>query len=876
MMPTSAPTASEGSRQLAEASDEDTREGSSQTHGLLPYRSAMVWLAAFVLLTAAIAAWRWEIVDSPPYWDSAMGLFLEANFLAETGFDYARLWFEERRFIEGGSAIYLTSVLPTFVAVLMATLDSPRAVFVAYHLFTFACASAATLLVVAICRPWAGLLGAILIAAVVLTTPIFSAQIDMLGMDLPMLVLALLSAWCAIRKKYVWAAAVGCAAFATKMSGGLVLGALFVPLLLDLGLRYRSASIQWQRRIWLFMALALLSLAGVMLVDAWIGNLETSAVEQYEPNQSRGVTVMKDFVYWFPELVLLMGVALVAWPLVIASRIYALRKKGVPFGGALQRVLIEDPTDVYAWTIVLGMLLILSLTYTIPRYLILPLPFLWIIVGRLLMRGGQVSWLAAAPLAIVLGLNLANQDGRFYPAFPSEAKIDYRTGAILERSREYLPDHQANQRAVEYLQKHCADRSIMAGNPFVHLLALPRLGYVSEPLHGYSMSTYSTETFPTVEQLPHGEVRDPVFVHVSNRFNQNSLGMVPPPSADDIVLWQDDHRESPITIYEKLVNPLSTEEENKYRLISTVWPIERQFKLAKELVKQGEIDRAIQVYQTLLELDPNHHDARFALAGVQAAEGMHEQAAKNYRIVIKYREDVAQVHNAYADLLVRMGELEEAERQLWQAVSISPKNVTALRALGTVLLQQEDYREAAEAFSRATKQEPENARNWLMLSVARSRLGDRAGALAAVERSLAVNPALPEAHQELATQHVRSGDVNAAIHHFQMALYLLPNYDEAANKLAWILATWPDPAYRDGSQAVALMEPIINASSQTPGELDTLAAAYAEAGQYQQAIATAQRALELAQRQQNAELANRIAARLELYKQQRPYHAPAQ
>lgn len=278
----------------------------------------------------------------------------------------------------------------------------------------------------------------------------------------------------------------------------------------------------------------------------------------------------------------------------------------------------------------------------------------------------------------------------------------------------------------------------------------------------------------------------------------------------------------------------------------------------------------------MLELDPNHHDARFALAGVQAAEGMHEQAAKNYRIVIKYREDVAQVHNAYADLLVRMGELEEAERQLWQAVSISPKNATALRALGTVLLQQEDYREAAEAFSRATKQEPEDARNWLMLSVARSRLGDRAGALAAVERSLAVNPALPEAHQELATQHVRSGDVNAAIHHFQMALYLLPNYDEAANKLAWILATWPDPAYRDGSQAVALMEPIINDSSQTPGELDTLAAAYAEAGQYQQAIATAQRALELAQRQQNAELANRIAARLELYKQQRPYHAPAQ
>ena len=875
MMSTSAPPASDGNPQLEEANDEGKREDPSQPRGAQRYRAAIAWFSAFLLLTLVITVWRWEIIDSPPYWDSAMGLFLEANFLAVTGFDYPQLWFEEPRFIEGGSAIYLTSVLPSFVAVLMTTLETPRAVFVVYHLFTFACASASTLLVVAICRPWAGLLGAMLIGAVVLTTPIFSAQIDMLGMDLPMLVLALLSAWCAVRRQYIWAAAAGFAAFATKMSGGLVLGALFVPLFCDLALRYRTTSVRWRRRLWLLTSFGCLIVAGVMFADAWIGTLEKSTVERYEVDQVRGLTVMKDFVYWYPELVLLMAVALIAWPTVTVFRLIGLRRKGSSTQRALQELLLEDPVEIYAWSIVLGMLLLLSLAYSIPRYMLLPLPFLWIIVARLVIRDRKVSWLAAAPIAMVLGFNLANQDGRFYPSFPSEAKIDYRTGAILERSREYLQDHRANQEAVAYLREHCADRTIMAGNPFVHFLALPRLGYVSEPLNGYSMSTYETDTFPTVEHLPQGDVTNPVFVHVFNRFTQNSRGAIPPPSDNDLVLWQDDHRESPITIYEKRVNPLSTEEENKIRLISTVWPIERQFDLAKALAEQGEVDRALRVYDTLLELDPNHHDARFALAGVQAAEGMHEEAANNYRTVLKFREDVPEVYVAYAELLMQMDNFEEAERILWQAVSISPENAPALRALGGALLRRNEYREALEAFSRASKEEPEDARTWLMIGVVRGRLGDRAGAISALEKALFLEPAMAEAHQELATVFVMQGDVGAAIDHFQRALYFRPEYNEAANKLAWILATWPDGAYRNGPEAVALMEAHVGSENPSPSSLDTLAAAYAEAGRFEQAVATAEQALELARQQQESELAGKIASRLDLYRQQRPYHAPA-
>ncbi len=833
------------------------------------------WFLLFVALSICITVWRWEIIDSPPYWDTAMGLFLEANFLADTEFDYARLWFEERRFIEGGAAIYLTSVLPTFVALLMTWFHSPDTVFVAYHLFTFACAAAATLLVVAICRPWSGTLGAVLIGAVVLTTPIFSVQIDMLGMDLPMLVLALLSAWCVVREHYVWAALTGCAAAVTKMSGGLVLGALFVPLLLDLALRYRGKPVAWRRRIWLFTSLACFALAGVLILDASIENLDTSAVEHYEINQTQGLIVMKDLPYWCPELVLIAITTMVAWPVVTAWRVIASRREGRSTQDAIHAVLAEDPIEIYSWAIILGILLILSLAYTIPRYLILPLPFLYMIVGSLLFRGRQKHWLAATPLAVLLGFNLANQDGRFYPTLPEEARIDYRTGAILERSREYLADHRANQRAVAYLAEHCADRTIFVGNPFVHFLALPRLGYVNQSLHGYSVSTYGTEHFPTVEQLSKGEAPDPVFVHVLNRFDQNSLGRVPAPTDADIVLWQDGHRESPITIYEKRENPLSTPEENKNRLISIVWPIDRQFARAKYLAAHGQPEKAFRVYETLLGLDPNHHDARFTLAGLQASQGMLEEAVENYQRVLQARNDVAEVHKAYADVLIDLDEMKEAEHQLWLAIDIDAEYPEALRALGIVLLQRKENREAVEAFLRATRAEPEDARTWLMLGMARGRTGDRAGAIESLERSLEIDPTAVKTHQELATVYAMAGRPADAIEHFQRALILRPEDDETANNLAWILATWPESTFRDGPAAVALVEPRIQGTEVTPGMLDTMAAAYAEAGQFGQAITTAQRALKLAQQQHNAPLVEKIAMRLKLYEQRRPFHAPA-
>ena len=96
------------------------------------------------------------------------------------------------------------------------------------------------------------------------------------------------------------------------------------------------------------------------------------------------------------------------------------------------------------------------------------------------------------------------------------------------------------------------------------------------------------------------------------------------------------------------------------------------------------------------------------------------------------------------------------------------------------------------------------------------------------------------------------GQSAAAIAEFQKVLELDPNHVTAQNNLAWMLATCPDASLRNGPKAVELAQRAVQLSAgMSPQILDTLAAAYAEAGQFPEAIKTARQALDLSVAQNN-------------------------
>jgi Flp pilus assembly protein TadD len=102
-------------------------------------------------------------------------------------------------------------------------------------------------------------------------------------------------------------------------------------------------------------------------------------------------------------------------------------------------------------------------------------------------------------------------------------------------------------------------------------------------------------------------------------------------------------------------------------------------------------------------------------------------------------------------------------------------------------------------------------------------------------------------HFQLAGQLAGEGKIEAAIQHYRQALAVDSNNPVVLNNLAWILATANKPELRDGREAVRLATKAVELTdSREPIMIGTLAAAYAEAGQFANAVEMANIAFALA------------------------------
>jgi len=153
-----------------------------------------------------------------------------------------------------------------------------------------------------------------------------------------------------------------------------------------------------------------------------------------------------------------------------------------------------------------------------------------------------------------------------------------------------------------------------------------------------------------------------------------------------------------------------------------------------------------------------------------------------------------------------------------------------------------------------------------------SAIHSRAAAIVRWETIIKDYPLDVAAHDNLGVVLIQNGDPRGAIAQWEMSLQIDPNDGNARNNLAWVLATYPDDAIRDGKRAVELAEKAVRLpGGEAPIVLRTLAAAYAEGGEFSKAIGTAQRAAELATAQQNPSLTETLRHEIALYRTNTPY-----
>jgi tetratricopeptide (TPR) repeat protein len=233
-------------------------------------------------------------------------------------------------------------------------------------------------------------------------------------------------------------------------------------------------------------------------------------------------------------------------------------------------------------------------------------------------------------------------------------------------------------------------------------------------------------------------------------------------------------------------------------------------------------------------------------------------------------------HSALANALADTGRLDEAILHYAEALRIEPGCAEAHNNLGTVLIAKGKVDEAILHYTEALRIRPGYADAHYNLAGALTAKGKLDEAMEHYCEMLRSKPDHAGAHAELAVILKRRGRTVEAIEHYQQALRLKPDWPEVLNNLAWIFATAAEPKLRNAAKALDLAQNACRLTGhKEAGPMDTLAAAYAEAARFHEAVQTAHKARDLALANGRLELADVIEQHLQGYKAGKPYHEEA-
>ena len=297
------------------------------------------------------------------------------------------------------------------------------------------------------------------------------------------------------------------------------------------------------------------------------------------------------------------------------------------------------------------------------------------------------------------------------------------------------------------------------------------------------------------------------------------------------------------------------------------------------LVDAGDVDQVRAEAEAALAADPGNVAARVRLAELLDSEGQTEAAADELGRAVEQSPDDVELRYLYGQLLGKLDRLSEAMEQFAAVVDRDPRHVEAHRILAVAAVRS-GYPEAAGAHYRAILAvAPRDVAALYGAAQVAAGTGRLEEAIERYRALLEHDPAHAAGRHELGLTLLRSGPEGAmeGTDHLRRAYVEDERLLARGNDLAWTLATDRDSRRRDGQLALIIaLELNAVAGGEEPALLETLAAAYAETGDFDAAVRTIETALEAirgasgrrqaapADRERLLELLNR---RLEQYRQ---------
>lgn len=299
----------------------------------------------------------------------------------------------------------------------------------------------------------------------------------------------------------------------------------------------------------------------------------------------------------------------------------------------------------------------------------------------------------------------------------------------------------------------------------------------------------------------------------------------------------------------------------------------RLFDHAVSLAEKGRFAESIEEWTKALAISPDDAKAQNNIGRAYAGTGDFDQAMVHWQRAIEINPRNWEAHNNLGVALAQKGKLDDAIRHLRLVLEANPGYAADVHGnLGRMLALKGKSDAAIAEWHKAIELRPDYAEAYNDLGTELSRRGRADEAMAAWQRATAVNPGFAPAQFNLGNALDARGKAGPALAAWRSGLAVDPNHVPTLRRAAWLLATDRDASLRNGAEAVALAE---RAARLTGGQdasiLDALAAAYAEAGRFADAVETGNRAQRLAAQQGKRDLSAEIQARVGLYEGKAAY-----
>lgn len=282
-----------------------------------------------------------------------------------------------------------------------------------------------------------------------------------------------------------------------------------------------------------------------------------------------------------------------------------------------------------------------------------------------------------------------------------------------------------------------------------------------------------------------------------------------------------------------------------------------------------ELDLAINDLSEVLRLEPGYAGAYGQRANLFDRKKEYVKAVADYSQSLRL-EPTANNYANRARTYSRLKQYDKARADFEAALRIDPKWISAYDGLAWMLAtcpdaKHRDGKQAVEIAKKGLALAPKDASLMDTLAAAYVEVGDLAQAVHWYGEVLRVDPNA-DAYFDRGRTYRRMKEYAKARADFEAALRLDPEWVNAHDHLAWLLATCPEAKIRDGKEAVAIAKKGLALAPKDASLMDTLAAAYAELGDFDQAVSWQERAL------QDASWSNpETRGRLDLYRKKEPY-----